>query len=99
MEPFFNKIKGIKANHILISVLLVAFFGLCISNLICKDKAFSENENRSLAQMPEFSFADILSGKFTKDFDSYANDQFAGRDLFVSIKTYTEKLLLKKENN
>lgn len=99
MERFVNKLKHIKLKHILILILIVLFYGICLWNVLSDDKSFSENENRSLAQMPEFSFADIASGKYTEDFDSYANDQFVGRDFFVSMKTYAERLFLKKETN
>lgn len=99
MESFLNKLKNLKIKHILIIILLASFFILCIANLITPDKIFSENENRTLAQFPEISFSDVTRGKYTENFDLYANDQFIGRDFFVSLKTFAEKLLLKKENN
>lgn len=99
MKIFVNKLKNLKPENILIIILIISFYGVCLWNTLSGNKTFSENENRSLAQMPEFSFSDIVSGKYTEAFDSYANDQFAGRDLFVSVRTYAERLFLKKEIN
>ena len=73
--------------------------GLCVANLLSPDKVFSENENRYLAQMPEFSIQSLFNHTFTNDFETYLNDQFIGRDTWVEGKTFVERALGKTENN
>jgi len=99
MKSIREKFSKLKIKHILIILLILSFYGICLYNFAKQDRTFSENENRTLAQKPEVSLSGIISGKYTEDFDSYASDQFAARDFFVSLKTYMEKLFLKHENN
>ncbi len=82
-----------------VSLFLVFIFGFFIVNLIVPSKDFSEMENRTLAQRPAFSFSSLFSGEFMSDFESYVTDQFAGRDGWISLKSYAELALGKKENN
>lgn len=83
-------------------VIAVGFSSLLFTaslvNLFCPKREFSENENRYLQQSPSFHTEDVLSGKFTKDFETYASDQFIGRDGWISLKTMSELAMLKKDN-
>lgn len=76
---------------------IVAF--ICLVNLITRDKSFSEKENRMLEQKPELTAAGIESGRFMDQYESYKSDQFAGRNLWVSLKTNVDLLLGKRESN
>ena len=68
--------------------------------LVVKPSAdFSENENRSLAQLPAMTLSKVADGSFMDDFEDYVNDQFYARSFFVSLKAQTEKLIGKTENN
>lgn len=78
-------------------LLIIAFFAAAF--WIIPDRASSEEENRVLAQFPEFSPESLESGKFTSDFASYMADQFPMRDTFVGIKAAAEISMLKLENN
>jgi len=80
---------------IFVSVLIV-FSAL---NILKSPKKFSETENRYLAQNPEFSFKNLFDGAYTKDFEKYVTDQVIFRDMFVSVKTNSEKLWGRFENN
>lgn len=60
---------------------VVAIITLII-NLVLPDKAFSGQENRSLAQLPKLSFSTIASGDFFTDFNSWFSDQFVGRSFY-----------------
>lgn len=80
-------------------VFVLIIFILTILNLIKKDQSFSESENRMLAEKPKFSIERLIQGKYTDRFETYINDQFIFRDLFVKIKTTTDYLLGKRENN
>ncbi len=60
----------------------------------------SESERRILAQFPEVSAKNILSGKFMTDFEEYTLDQFPLRDQFRTLKAVSVLYLLgQKDNN
>ena len=73
--------------------------GLTIVDFFTKDRLYSEYENRMLTQKPVFTLEALFSGSFTKDYESYITDQFAGRDNWIFIKTMTDVALGKKEVN
>lgn len=75
--------------------LIVAF----AFNLFSKDKKYSESENRMLAQKPEFSMANIASGKYMKDMEDYVTDQFFIRDKWINLKLLEDLALGKRESN
>ena len=70
-----------------------------IIGLLTPDRAFSDNENRVLAQRPKLSLTNLLDGSFTSDLEAYDSDQFVGRDGWVSLKLAYDKLLGAKEEN
>ena len=63
----------------------------------CEGKTFSELEKRELTAFPEVKTADVFNGKFESDFDEALSDHFYGRDTFVTMKTWMEILLGKRE--
>ena len=67
--------------------------------MITADKVFSENENRRLEQAPKFSTTQIMDGRFTSNYEKYISDQFPLRDFWIGVKSRTEKILGKEENN
>jgi len=87
-----------KACIVICCILLVWVFGFFAANLILPDKSFSDMENRYLSKMPKFSFESLKEGEFTADFETYLNDQFAGRDFFIKVNTAFEYLSGKKES-
>lgn len=88
-----------KNFNLYICGIFIFFMIFIFSCNFAPDKAFSETENRNLAQKPEFSIQNLISGKFSKDFEQYIQDQFAAREFWVTLKTETEVLLGKNENN
>ena len=89
-----------KKYCIFITVLFCAFIGLfLVANAAAPDREFSQMENRNLEQMPALSVKSLLSGQFMKDFETYTTDQFVGRDAWIGLKSSTERVLGKKENN
>ncbi|MDI9215541.1 hypothetical protein [Clostridium tertium] len=91
-------IKKIAKYPISIFVLMIIII-ITILDIINRDKDFSNFENRSLAQKPVFYFDDFLKGRFTKDYERYINDQFVFRDKWIDLKSRSEFLLGKIENN
>ncbi len=72
----------------IINVALSGLFILVFS-LICffyETPAYSESERRELAKMPEITLESIVSGEFSKEFESYTTDRFPFRDFFRSVK-------------
>lgn len=72
---------------------------LFILNIMRPVRSFSPNENRNLAQFPEFTMKKLLNHEFTSNYESFITDQFIGRDRFVEAKTLMERMLGKVENN
>ena len=86
--------------------VIILLFGLVgiffIANLLTPTRTFSEMENRYLNQLPTFSLSammDSSSKGYAQKFEQYANDQFALRDQWISLKSRCEALLGKMENN
>lgn len=87
MKKYYAIIFGIIT--ITLSLLLI---------LLPKEQ-FSENENRYLSDFPEFSFNNLITGNFVKDFESYIQDHFAYRIFFLNLKTYAELSIFNKDEN
>ena len=68
-----------------------------VVGLISKDRVFSENENRSLAQKPELSRETLVSGEWFRQMGDYLADQFPGRDLWMSVNLRMNRMLGSKE--
>ncbi|MBR6789462.1 MAG: hypothetical protein IKM31_01190 [Oscillospiraceae bacterium] len=68
-------------------------------DFIIPARKFSELENRYLKQSPKFSFSALFEGDYTLNYEGFVNDQFAGRDIWITIKSRAEEVLLKTENN
>ena len=81
---------------VLFSACLAVFF---LTGLILPKRDFSENENRYLQGMPDFSWESVLKGQFMSEFESFVNDQLFLRDSLVSAKATMEKWSGKKEND
>jgi hypothetical protein len=79
-------------KRILITILasVTAFLG--ILTVVLPKKDYSENENRYLEKLPEFSFENIMDGSYMSDMETYVSDHFAFRDVFMTVKTYYERL-------
>ncbi len=90
-----------KIKNIVITVTFAAL--LLIGFLFCAfgpKEAFSEAERRPLAQMPAVSLASVLDGSFTKDFETYATEQFPFRDAFRTGKAlFATEVFRKLDNN
>lgn len=69
-------------------VIFVAFLALVSGgSLLMKDREFSPNENRYLAEPPRLTVDNILSGKFQDGLENYLRDQICFRDGWITVKT------------
>lgn len=75
-------------------VLLLAF-----ASIVKPDVRFSEEENRMLAEFPEFSRESIADKEYMTGLESYTSDQFILRDLWIKMKVQCDLLLGKRELN
>ena len=74
------------ARLLTLALFLPLLFGLSLAFVILPDRAFSEEENRSLRTLPHFSVEALLSGAYSDAINDYFADQFPMRDTFVGIK-------------
>ena len=86
--------------HKILSGVFCGFLGLVLmASTILPDKSFSELENRNLSKVPEFSVESVMDGKFMADAEDYTADHIVGRDFWVALKAWCERLSGKQENN
>ena len=91
-----NKIKNYIISIGFATILIVTL----IANIIIEDKKISNTERRKLAQFPEITTQKILNGDVTEKWEDYVIDQFVGRDVFRSIKSFcSTKIFRQKDNN
>lgn len=86
-------------NKIFFYLFVLLWSGLIICNLVTPEKGYSENENRFLAGLPNFSNEALLNGEYMNGIDEYINDQFVFRDHWISFKTMAERAMLKPDIN
>lgn len=106
-RPIYEKVniptrKNKKLQRACFSLLIlfcILTAGLGIFEFISKDRDFSDSENRVLASMPKLSFNSIIDGSFMTDFETYLTDQFPLRDAMISLKTATDRIIGKREEN
>lgn len=87
------------ARYMTVVVFSVLILGFTVANLLTKDIAFSESENRYLQQKPKFTFERLISGKYAEEVEKYKTDQFIMRDDFIGLKTQADYLSGKKDTN
>lgn len=89
-----------KKFNIFLSALFCTFIGgVFVLSLLLPDKDFSPLENRYLQSVPTFSLEALKEGKFMAEAEDYAADHIVGRDFWVELKAWCERLSGKKENN
>ena len=89
-----------KKYSIFFIVLFSLFIGgILVGSLLLPDKEFSELENRYLAKPPKLSAESLENGKFMEGAEDYVNDHIIGRDFWVALKAWSERLSGKQENN
>lgn len=72
---------------VLFALFISIFFLVDVFN---SDRAFSEFENTSLAQKPAFSWSSFVDGSFGSKYVKYINEQFLGRDNWISMKAVAD---------
>ena len=95
--------KSLRNYRLFFHRLGLVFFLLLIivlvSSIILPDTGFSEKENRVLASRPALKLDQLVSGGYEKQFETYENDQFPLRDMWITLKATTDRLMGKVEEN
>lgn len=87
-------------NKILTILFAVIFFSVSALCWFKPHTVYSEAERRLLNEKPAFTMESLLSGDFTKAFESASADQFPFRDAFRTVKAlFATYALQKTENN
>ena len=85
-------------NKIITSFFCLLLAVSALAGLIMPDRYYSEREKRTLTQRPKFTAGDFISGKFSDNLESYLTDQVPLRDGWVTMKTYLELVVGKRES-
>ena len=85
-------------NKIITSFFCLLLAVSTLAGLLLPDRYYSEREKRTLTQKPKFTVADLISGKFSDNLESYLTDQVPLRDGWVTMKTYMELTVGKRES-
>ncbi|MEG2833747.1 MAG: DHHW family protein [Ruthenibacterium sp.] len=93
-----RKLASFKKYPIII-LFFVFLLGFSVLDALWPKRAESELENRPLAQYPALSVRDVLSNQWMVDYEKYVKDQFVFRDEWINLKSRSEGMLLKTENN
>ncbi|MEA4888232.1 MAG: DHHW family protein [Clostridiaceae bacterium] len=73
-----------KDHQAMIAFFLIPLYLLTVLNIFWPNQQVSADENRTLAQMPSFSWPKLASGEWTQEFENYFSDQFPMRNFFIN---------------
>ena len=80
-----------KKSDFLTVVLFCGFLAMMLlMYLLLPKKAYSEAEKRYLAETPDLNWADVASGDWGNDAETYMADHIPGRDFFVGLNAYLD---------
>ena len=88
-----------KFNLALTGLFCLFLAGMLAVSILLPDKAFSPLENRYLQKAPTLSWKTFTNGDFMADAEAYTADHVAGRDFWVALNTWCERLSGKQESN
>lgn len=96
-----SPIRRLRRRAEVLTVSLITAFILCFSVwcLVAPKQTFSENENRTLASWPVYSFDTLKDGSYMSGIQTYLSDHFPLRDPFMTLKTKYEMLTGREEIN
>ena len=80
-----------RKSELLTVILFCGFLAaMMLGYLFLPKDAFSENEKRYLEEAPQLNWADVSSGVWGDDAETYMADHIPGRDFFVGLNAYFE---------
>ena len=81
---------------ILFGLFVMVVFAVDVFNA---DRTFSDFENKKLSSKPSFSWSSFVSGSFGNNYVQYINDQFVGRDDWITLKAAADQGLGRIESH
>lgn len=90
--------KNIKKYPVII-FFAIFLYGLSIADLFSPIEERSELENRDLVKFPEFHLKTLIENEYTPKIEDFTEDHFIMRNSWISLKSISESLLGKNENN
>lgn len=90
--------QKIKRYPLLILFTLFLFV-TTVADMCVNNRVFSEMENKYLTQKPAFSWSQLFKNQYTPKYETYINDQFVGRDWWITVKSVSESAFGKIKNN
>ena len=84
-----------KQYSIFLTALFCAFLGgmALAESAAARARASPSMENRYLQKAPTLSFSSVVvNGKFMEEAEDYVSDHIAGRDFWVALKAWSERL-------
>ncbi len=87
-----NRKRRGRAESLTGKIFLLSLFLILFINVIVPDRKQSEQENRMLETAPKLSLTSVLNGDFMEQWENYMSDQFAGRNLWRSLKVSLDRL-------
>ncbi len=85
------------SQRITVYLICALILGLSAAFFLLPAKDFSENENRKLASLPEFSVKTLQNGRLMSGLKDYASDHFPFRDEFLGMMSGTLRSSGRKE--
>ncbi len=92
------KLERIRA-YVTVGVMAALLLGLSVWCWLKPADDYSESERRVLAAFPKVSVESVLSGEFTKDFETYTQDQFPMRDQMRRVKAIANLFVFQQKDN
>ncbi len=83
----------------LIIFFAALLYAISVMDLFSPTYERSELENRELSDFPKFSLNDLIENEYTPKIEEFTTDHFILRNSWISLKSVSESLLLKGENN
>lgn len=81
-----------KINCIFVIVMVLILAGTGIEIFVTKDRSFSENENRYLAERPQISLSNIENTDFQKSLENFISDQIPEREKLITLRSVIKEL-------
>ncbi|MEG1049507.1 MAG: DHHW family protein [Oscillospiraceae bacterium] len=91
-------IKNIKKYPVIIFFAVLLYL-VSIADLFSPIEEFSDLENRKLQAFPSFSVKSLVENKYTPKVEDFTEDHFILRNYWISLKSISESLIGKRENN
>ena len=95
MKDLFKNLK----KYPVIVFFAVLLYGIAIMDLFSPIETHSELENRTLATFPKFTWTTLFNNEYTPKIEDFTEDHFIVRDKWISLKSISESILGKTENN